>query len=136
MPGWHMHNESTVLKNIYFFGAQVNPVDPSSLLAVYPLAHEGKGCVAMSASRDGIRWSRPAPVLPSNVDTYRVRTTTQPASPALVMLGNNVFLYVHVNVPGVPGARGTPKLQRFTVPARLLREWSASVLSDASQFEQ
>ena len=49
--------------NIYFFAAQVNPVLESSLLALFPLEHRGRGCLAFACSRDGVRWSRPMALL-------------------------------------------------------------------------
>ena len=135
LPGWSMHTNSTSLSNIYFFGVQQNPVHANSLLAVYPLTHLGKGCIAMSISDDGLRWSRPAPLHASAVDTYRVRTTIHPASPGLVRLGEHVFLYLHMNVPGVTNARGAPKLVRFAVSVAELHEWSISVLRDPANFQ-
>ena len=50
--------------DIYFFAVQPNPADNgSSLIALFPLAHRLRGCVALSASLDGVRWSRPMPLL-------------------------------------------------------------------------
>ena len=49
--------------NIYFFAAQVNPVLESSLLALFPLEHRRRGCLAFACSRDGVRWSRPTALL-------------------------------------------------------------------------
>ena len=135
LPGWHVHNESTEQRNIYFFGVQINPVDPESLLAVYPLAHQGRGCISISVSRDGFLWSRPAPLIHTGLDLYHTRTTMQPAIPGLVKVsGGHVFLYAHANVPGLTNAKGIPKLVRFQVPVDGLQAWSASVLNDPQQF--
>ena len=135
LPGWHVHNESTDLMNIYFFGVQINPVDPESLLAVYPLAHQGRGCISISVSRDGFLWSRPAPLIHTGLDLYHTRTTMQPAVPGLVKAsGGHVFLYAHANVPGMTNAKGKPELVRYRVPVDGLKAWSARVLNDPQQF--
>jgi len=120
---------------IYFFAVQVNPVDADSLLAVYPLAHNAKGCVAMSISRDGMSWSRPAPLLASPLDSYGKRTTIHPAAPALVRLGDRIFLYLHLNVPGLTKRNGPPRIGRYEVSAAQLRDWSMSILQDPTQFD-
>ena len=49
--------------DIYTFAAQRSPVDPASLLAVFPVAHLLGGCICLAVSRDGVHWSRPKPVL-------------------------------------------------------------------------
>lgn len=135
MPGWHVRTERTDNANIYFFAVQVNPVDADSLLAVYPLAHNAKGCVAMSISRDGMSWSRPAPLLASPLDSYGKRTTIHPAAPALVRLGDRIFLYLHLNVPGLTKRNGPPRIGRYEVSAAQLRDWSMSILQDPTQFD-
>ena len=137
MPGWHVRTERTDNANIYFFGVQVNPVDTASLLAVYPLAHNAKGCVAMSISRDGMSWSHPTPLLASPLDSLGKRTTIQPAGPALVRLGDRIFLYLHLNVPGLTLTKkiGPPRIGRYEISAAQLRDWSMSILQDPTQFD-
>ena len=45
--------------DIYFFAVQTNPVDASSLLALFPLTEPPYACTALAVSRDGVHFSRP-----------------------------------------------------------------------------
>jgi hypothetical protein len=49
--------------DLYLFHAQSNPVDSSSLLALFPVSQPPHACVALSFSRDGIEWSAPQPLM-------------------------------------------------------------------------
>ena len=51
--------------DLYFFAVQANPVDPTSLLAVFPLTEPPWACLALAVSRDGFHFSRPIHLLPS-----------------------------------------------------------------------
>ncbi len=82
--------------DIYFFGAQTNPAHNGSLLAVFPIAHRLRGCLGIAASVDGVRWSRITPLLACGL--YGERTLDQPALPAMVRRGREVWLYVHEEV--------------------------------------
>lgn len=140
--------------NVYFFAVSPNPVDGgASLLALLPLVHRGGGCVALAASRDGVRWSRPASLLPCATDTEAQpfggdRAIHQPAA-GLVRRGDAVWVYVHENVPGVieksaavVGAvrRGAPladalppsRLVRYDVPVARLETWTREALASIS----
>ena len=46
----------TGLADIYFFAAQPNPVDPSSLIALFPLMQPPHACIAVAVSFDGVQW--------------------------------------------------------------------------------
>lgn len=54
-----LHQYDFPLGEVYFFAVQVNPVHPSSLIALFPLVHRFRGCVAFSFSLDGAEWSSP-----------------------------------------------------------------------------
>ena len=56
--------------DIYFFLVQQNPVLADSLLALFPVVHRSSGCIAFAVSRDGVRWSAPAPLLRCATDDY------------------------------------------------------------------
>eukprot|EP00966_Prymnesium_polylepis_P331264 7386826-Prymnesium_polylepis.1 len=45
--------------DIYFFAVQANPVDHSSLLAVFPLTEPPRACIALAVSHDGVHFSEP-----------------------------------------------------------------------------
>ena len=45
--------------DVYFFAVQTNPVDRTSLLALFPLTEPPFACVAFAVSVDGIHFSRP-----------------------------------------------------------------------------
>ena len=59
--------------DLYFFAAQTNPIEPSSLLALFPLSHPPHACIGLSFSRDGIEWSRPLVLLRSHLG-WRIQT--------------------------------------------------------------
>ena len=127
--------------DVYFFAVSRNPIDPSgSLIALFPLAHKFRGCIAIAVSRDGLRWSAPTPLL--RCDVHGERAVHHPAQ-GLILEGESVALYVHENVPGVtsditPTAAQMaqfpylklprPRLVRHTVPASALRTWTKRAL--------
>ena len=128
--------------DIYFFGVQVNPAHDHSLLAIFPLVHRMRGCVAMSASLDGVRWTRATPLLSCSI--YGERTLDHPASPAMVRRGSEVWLYVHEEVPGITIDRMTPRLAyanlakaerpsnvvRYAFSCKMLAAWTADALQE------
>ena len=126
--------------DIYYFGAQVNPSHNGSLLATFPLVHRLRGCIGLAASLDGVRWSRVTPLLSCSI--YGERTMDQPALPAMVRRGSEVWLYVHEEVPGITFDRAVPlllqpfllraerpsRLVRYSFPCRLLASWTEDAL--------
>lgn len=126
--------------DIYFFGAQVNPTHNGSLLAVFPLVHRLRGCIAIVASLDGVRWSPVTNLLSCGI--YGQRTLNQPAAPAMVHRGDEIWLYVHEEVPGITHDRTSPlllrtqlekaeersRVVRFAFPTSILARWTESAL--------
>ena len=126
--------------DIYFFGAQVNPSHNGSLVAVFPVTHRLRGCIGLAASLDGVHWSRVTPLL--SCDLYGERTLDQPALPAMVRRGEEVWLYVHEEVPGITIDRSTPlllhtslvraernsRVARYAFPCRHLARWTLGAL--------
>ena len=50
-------NPSTL--DLYFFAVQINPVHPSTFMALMPVAEPPWACIAVAFSLDGVRFSRP-----------------------------------------------------------------------------
>ena len=120
--------------NIYFFGVCSNPVRPDSLVALAPVAHNGKACVCISFSCDGINWSTLQPLVACGTDLERPgarealaaigqtgtaapthvghRSTSHPASNVLLYNGR-VLIFIHQHVPGI-GYEPT-RLVRYSV---------------------
>lgn len=48
--------------DVYFLLASSNPVLPTTLVALLPVAHRGVGCVGVALSEDGQHWSAIAPI--------------------------------------------------------------------------
>ena len=129
--------------DVYTFSAQPNPVDPEhSLVALFPVAHLLRGCLCLAASRDGVHWSRPTPVLGCQVNGER--TVDHPVS-GLLRRGESVHLYVHENVVGVTTSMMSvgPTLARFgylrlppsrvvryAIPSANLAAWSRHALRE------
>ena len=134
--------------NLYNFLVDTHPSLPDALVALVPTVHRGEACVGVSLSRDGINWTRIAPVAACAVDlpdmsidaphdllrTYRgERSTAQPAA-GVLRLGATVIFFVHENVAGIANAvRATrssrPALRRFSIPVERFHEWSEHALS-------
>ena len=127
--------------DVYTFAAQASPVDGDSLLAVFPVAHLLQGCICLAASRDGVRWSHPTPVLGCAVNGER--TVHHPAS-TLLLRGDQVHLYVHENVVGITTSmmsagptlarygylRLPPsRVVRYSIPADRLAAWTRRALA-------
>ena len=117
-----------------------DPVLAGSLLAIYPLVQHFKACTCLSASRDGLTWSRPQPLTRCGVAGERA--TTHPAA-GLIARGDAVDLYMHEQVPAIGIDTRTPadlrdfleahgreaRLVRYRVPAAALREWTREALA-------
>ena len=91
---------------MYFFGVQANPSHNGSLVAVFPLVHRLRACLAIAASVDGVRWTRVTPLLSCRL--YGERTMDHPAAPSMVRRGSEIWLYVQEEVPGITVERTTP----------------------------
>jgi len=137
---------SHVQGDIYFFSASVNPVHPSSLIAVFPLVHRLRGCIAMSTSLDGQRWSAPTSFI--ECEAYGARSAHQPVQGLVSSLdGKFIYIYIHENVRGVTMSMFVPKLLkiiaylrqppsqvvRYSIPSRVLRNWTRSQLKTLKQ---
>lgn len=126
--------------DVYFFAVSANPAHDGSLVALFPLAHKFRGCVAIAASTDGVHWSAPTPL--RLCDVHGERTTHHPVQ-GVVREGDLISLYIHENVPGVtsditptpammrdhPYLRlPKPRLVRHTIPIEALRRWTLDAL--------
>ena len=130
----HKHGE------IYFFAAQVNPVHPSSMVAIFPMVHRFRGCIAASVSLDGQHWTAPTPLIPCDVDGER--TIDHPVA-GLLRRGERVIFYVHENVPGISDDRAftqpqslpsylrrQSRLVRYSLPVADFRRWAIRSLRE------
>lgn len=61
--------------DLYFFHVQRNPLDPSSLIAIFPLSQPPSACIALAFSTDGREFSRPV-----NIQRHRLGWRTSSAS--------------------------------------------------------
>ena len=94
------------------------------------------GCVGLSLSLDGVRWSRVTPLV--RCDAVGERTLAHPAAPAMVLRGGAVWVYVHESVPGASVDAFLPKelhrawvrreeagrVARYTLPRSALEQWT------------
>lgn len=135
-PISHHHRCAHTLPVAYFWAAQVNPVDNTSLIATYPLVHHLHGCIGLSLSLDGVRWSRVTPLL--RCEAVGERALAHPAAPAMVRRGGEVWVYIQESVPGASVDAFLPKelyyawadleakgrLARYTLPVTTLERWT------------
>ena len=127
--------------DIYFFAVSNNPVHSGSLLALYPLVHKFKGCIAISASSDGLRWSAPTPLTTCAV--HGERTIHHPVQ-GFVLEAGQVSFYIHENVAGTTSDVAAnpvlltfhhylrlppPRLVRYSMAAEALRRWTDTALA-------
>ena len=100
--------------DLYFFAAHGNPVDPSSLLALFPISEPPFSCIAMAFSRDGVNFSKPVKLLSGKL-AYRLsadkgsaltaRSGDHPVAGSVLSAGtgpfSKVYFYVHHSPHGV-----------------------------------
>ena len=122
---------------MYFWAAQSNPSEPhASLIATFPLVHHLQGCIGLSLSLDGVRWSRVTPLL--GCAAVGERALAHPAAPAMLRRGNEVWIYIHESVPGASVDAFLPKelyhawanleekgrVARYRLPLSTLEKWT------------
>lgn len=127
--------------DMYFFAAQVNPVQPDSLVAIFPLVHLMRACIGIAFSPDGLRWSTITPLV--GCDAYGDRAVSHPAA-GLIRSGDQVLIFVHEEVPNVRLDLFTPfilqqhwkrsappaKVVRYAISVSRLRRWTALRLAE------
>ena len=127
--------------DLYFFAAQVNPVQPDSLIAIFPLVHLLRACIGVAFSLDGRRWSSITPLV--TCDAYGDRAVSHPVA-GLVRSGEHVLLFVHEEVPNVRLDLFTPyplqtywkanspsaRISRYAIPIARLKRWTAQRLAE------
>ena len=115
--------------DLYFFAAQQNPADPTSLLALFPASQPPSSCIAVAFSRNGFNFSRPVSLLAGRVvyrierqygrkDSVSARSADHPVAGA-VLHGSDVHFYVHHAPVGISGTRWGSK--RGTGVSRVVR---------------
>ena len=99
--------------DIYFFAVQINPIDPASLLAIFPLNAPPKACVALAFSSDGVTWSSPVNLLDAtssfrtsqrdkpkgaaSQEDFEFRSADHPAAGVVRSPYDASLLYVHIH---------------------------------------
>ena len=86
--------------NLYFAAIDVNPVDPSTLLGLFPVNRNAtSNFIGLALSCDGVHWS----MLTELVDTAgqsEGRTHDQPVG-GFVTHGGDIYFLVHMDVQGI-----------------------------------
>lgn len=89
--------------NLYFFAVNTNPVDPRTLLAIFPVSTRAHAYLATSVSRDGLKWSPPVPLFDSQMSLKgngKMRGLDHPVDGLFVKKGV-VYVYTQINVGGI-----------------------------------
>ena len=114
--------------NVYWWGvSNIN----DALLAVFPMVHAGRGCIALSCSVDGLHWSQPSALFACGTDVPPVHTDSHPAV-GIVRRGELVDLYVHDHVAGIARMESSnfrPSLRRYSLGAQNLADWMRQSLA-------
>ena len=125
----------------YTFAAQKNPVHSGSLLAVAPVVHRLRGCLALTLSVDGRNFSSFQPLLPCHA--YGERASHQPVAGGVTLDGDTVSFWVHRSVPSISFGALTPEPLKnyrhrsqppanvaiYKMPAERLRKWTRRALA-------
>ena len=120
--------------DLYFFAVQENPVDPTTVLALFPISQPPHACIGLAFSRNGIDFSTPINLRvarggwrTSNANgtgAIEWRSEDHPAS-GVVMRGREVWFFIHVAVIGTSlreGMRNDSMLVLHRMPVSRLRE--------------
>lgn len=133
--------------DVYFFAVQPNPVDPGTLLAIFPLSQPPHACVALAFSCDGFRWSTPRSLRRSrlgwrtrDVDGFgplEWRAADHPVASGVVAAWTNgdddkwLHIYLHHGVSGVSMAHhGRAHVARYRLPWASLRKLTRLATSE------
>ena len=119
--------------DIYFWSASaVN----STLLALLPIVHRNRACLAMSTSRNGMRWSRPVPLARCGVDVDGTRSLDHPVA-GLLLRGADLVFYAQRHVPGIiPRTRlmhfraRASTLVRYAIPWAVVDRWVSTAFAE------
>ena len=116
--------------DIYFFAVGSNPVDSSSVLAIFPLTQPPLACVAVAVSVDGLTFSHPVNLMssPLGVRTTRMtgegvfewRAEDMPAAGILraPQQPERILIYIHHAVKGTTIRKGAvPHLRVYNISA-------------------
>lgn len=125
--------------NIYFAAVKQNPIDPQTLLGLFPVAlspgagaslqpRMDDGVVGLSISCDGVSWS-PLVVL-TNSMAFENRSVDQPAD-GLLLRGNTVYATVHRNVPHI--CKGRQHASSYLEPHAIDRTLLQKMVSAAHE---
>ena len=118
--------------DIYFFAAQINPVDRSSLVALFPISQPPAACIGMAFSKDGQNFSRPVNLMAAKV-VYRF--SAQQDSPLSARAGDHpvagivasddglsdVHIFVHHSPRGMGSADEEDSTSSRVIQYRVLR---------------
>ena len=120
--------------DLYFFAVEVNPVDPTTLLALFPISQPPHACIGLSFSRDGVAFSRPVSLRlarggwrTSNANgtgSIEWRSEDHPAA-GVIVRNDSVWFYIHVAVVGTSlraGMRNESALVRHRMQRSTLVE--------------
>lgn len=135
----HIRGTDPDAMDLYFFAVQTNPVDRSSVLALFPLTEPPFACIAFAVSIDGIHFSRPVNLRQSLLGVRPAERRSGLAESKLEWRGEDhpaagavrsptdpgaILLYVHHAVKGTTVRRNaTPHLRAYRLSAtELLRQ--------------
>jgi len=116
-------------RNIYFAAVKPNPINASTLLALLPMQHGRKAYIGLALTTDGSNFSRIVPLVPS-IRGSRGRSAAQPAD-GWIVRGEDVFFYVHHDVPGVlEKAGGRSRLESYSLSKAELEDYTRTALGE------
>ena len=133
--------------DVYFFAAQPNPVDESSLLALFPMTQPPHACIGLAFSHDGVRWSTPRSLRRARL-AWRTRdhdgfgpiewrAADHPVASGAAHDGlRSVWFYLHHGVSGMSmerGRRASGHVARYRLPVATLRRLTRLARAELQQ---
>jgi len=153
--GWQPWRQVTLgglkpdLVDIYFFAVQNNPVDNTTLMALFPLSEPPWACIAAAFSRDGVHFSTPVNLHNSRIAFrqhkahskadpmafgYSARTEDHPVAgivpDPLASEGSSYLLYLHHAVRGMTYRLAEAHVAAYILPDTQLREWTQAAMRE------
>lgn len=118
--------------DIYFFAVQTSPTNPDQLIALYPLSQPPRGCICVSFSNDGSRWTR-ARSLVGCRPKMNGRTDVHPVMGGVVLRDEEVHIYMQEEVSGISFGWQPSKVVRYRLS---LQRWMRVVATETAELTE
>jgi len=123
-------------RNIYFASVNTNPVEPRTMLGLFPYYNTNTkdAYIGLALTCDGARFSRMHPLIGAKVavgSSYNMpRVQDHPVDGFAVGSNGDVHVFVHEHVPGITHPSNKASLVRYTLEVEGLRNYTREAMSE------